>query len=121
MKITIVCSILLLLTGCAQSGDWTRRDTIGQLLVTATLAADAVTTSRIQDHPGYYEAGPVARQALGLHPSSSSTYQYFIANAVLNYAFARYVLPPKWRPYWQGWEVAVHGYAVYNNCTMDLC
>lgn len=112
---------LLLMTGCATGGDWSRRDTVGQIIVTVALAADAVTTSRIQDHPGYYEAGPVARRALGLHPSTSSTYQYFAANAVLNYAFARYVLPPSWRPYWQAWEVGVHGAAVRNNCRLDLC
>ena len=121
IRTLIVCSVLLLTSGCANTDEWTRRDTVGQLLVTAALAADAYSTANIQHVPGYYEAGPVARKALGLHPSSSSTYQYFLANAVLNYAFARYVLPAKWRPYWQGWEVAVHGYAVHNNCSMDLC
>jgi hypothetical protein len=111
---------VLILSGCAHSDAWTTRDTIGQVLVTAVLAADAVTTNRIQDHPGYYEAGPVAQQVLGLHPRTHSTYQYFAINMVANYLVAR-ALPAKWRPYWQGWEITVHGYAVYNNCSMDLC
>jgi len=114
----ILC--VLTLTGCAHSDPWSRRDTIGQVLVTAVLAADAVSTANIQYHPGYYEAGPVARKMLGLHPSSSSTYQYFLTNMVANYLVTR-ALPAKWRPYWQGWEIAVHGYAVHNNCSLDLC
>ena len=120
MKSLSILISLFLLGGCATPGDWTRQDTIGQIVVTAALAADAYTTSKIQYAPGVYEAGPVAQKVLGLQPSTSSTYQYFLANAILNYAFARYVLPPKLRPYWQGWEVGVHGYAAWNNCRMDL-
>ena len=54
IRTLIVCSVLLLTSGCANTDEWTRRDTVGQLLVTAALAADAYSTANIQHVPGYY-------------------------------------------------------------------
>lgn len=108
-----------LLSGCAHQDEWSSRDTALQLTVTGLMLADAVTTSRIQDHYAQ-EKGPVARQILGPQPSTSDTYQYFATIAVTSYLISR-ALPAKWRPYWQVWEIGVHGYAVKNNCDEGLC
>ena len=106
--------------GCAHQDDWTRRDTVMQVGVTAVLVADAVTTSRIQYAPDVFEDGPVAGKVLGLQPDTSDTYLYFGSLIVANYLISR-ALPAKWRPYWQGWEMSVHGYSVINNCQLELC
>lgn len=125
MKLTSIKLIATLilsssLLGCAHSDPWTTRDTWMQVGVTTMLVADAITTSRIQDAPGVYEAGPLASKVLGSQPSTSDTYLYFGTIIITNYFITR-ALPAKWRPYWQGWEIAVHGYAVHNNCSKGLC
>jgi hypothetical protein len=107
--------ILLLLQGCAHSDPWTKKDTYRQIAVSVVLATDAYTTSQIQYYNGIWEDGPLARKVLGTQPNTHSTYQYFLINGITNYFIAR-ALPAKWRPYWQGWEVAVHSYATINNC-----
>ncbi len=119
MKVCLILCIFLL-GGCAHQDDWTRRDTVMQWGVTVVLVADAVTTSRIQYDPNVFEAGPLASKALGLQPDTSDTYQYFASLIVVNYFISR-ALPAKWRPYWQSWEMTVHGYAVINNCNNGLC
>lgn len=118
MKWIILSSFLV--GGCAHQDDWTRRDTVMQVGVTVVLVADAVTTSRIQYYPDVFEAGPVARKVLGLQPDTSDTYLYFGSLIVSNYLISR-ALPARWRPYWQGWNMAEHGYSVINNCRLGLC
>ncbi len=120
MKFSLIIALLFFISGCAHNDEWTRRDTAMQLGVTTALIADAITTARIQDHPGVYENGPWAKHVLGLQPDTSDTYQYFASVIVIDYLIAR-ALPAKWRPYWQGWEMAVHSYAVKNNCENGLC
>jgi hypothetical protein len=118
--IKFISIIILLLSGCAHSDNWTRADTMMQLGVTAVLIGDAVTTARIQDHPNTFENGPWAKHALGLHPDPSDVYLYFASVIVIDYLITR-ALPAEWRPYWQGWEIAAHGYAIINNCNVGLC
>lgn len=117
---TLIILTILLISGCAHNDPWTTRDTVMQVGVTVALAADAVTTSRIQYCETCYERGPVAKRFLGSQPSTSDTYLYFGTLAITNYFISR-ALPAKWRPYWQTWEMAVHGYAVINNCNIGLC
>ena len=119
MRLILILSSFLV-GGCAHQDDWTRRDTVMQAGVTVVLVADAVTTSRIQYHPYSFEDGPIARKVLGLQPDTSDTYLYFGTLIIGNYLISR-ALPAKWRPYWQGWEMAVHGYAVINNCRVVSC
>ena len=122
MRIATLTFALLVFTsmlGCAHSDPWTKRDTIMQVGVTAVYVADAVTTSRIQYHEGVHEAG-LARYALGSQPSTSDTYQYFGTLMISNWVISR-ALPAKWRPYWQGVNIAAHGSAAINNCQLGLC
>jgi hypothetical protein len=91
-----------------------------QLSATAVMIADAVTTSRIQYQDNTWEAGPIAKNVLGSQPSTSDTYQYFATVMISSYFIAR-ALPEKWRPYYQGWEIGIHGIAVNRNCNNGLC
>ena len=111
---------VLILTGCAHTDEWTKRDTLLQLGATAMMVADAVTTNRIQNDQNTYENGPVAKHFLGPQPSTSDTYQYFGTVIISSYFISR-ALPAKWRPYYQVWEIGAHGYGFLNNCNNDLC
>lgn len=112
--------LILLISGCAHQDNWTRQDTTLQLVATAMYVGDAITTEKIQYYPGVYEAGPMARAFIGPQPSTSDTYLYFGSVIVTSYLISR-ALPAKWRPYWQGWEIATHGYAIQQNCANGLC
>ena len=124
MKKYIAILILILMTaalfGCASSDRWTTRDTWMQVGVTAVLTTHAYTTSKIQYAPNVHEAGPIAKQFLGSQPTTRDTYVYFGTLIISNYFITR-MLPGKWRPYWQGWEMAGHTYAVVNDCNLGLC
>jgi len=109
-----------MLSSCAHPDPWTKRDTALQLIATATIIGDAITTERIQDVPNVYEAGPIAKEFLGPQPSTKDTIIYFSCAIVFSWLAAR-LLPAKWRPYWQGWEIAAHSYAIKNNCDNGLC
>ncbi|KKM26904.1 hypothetical protein LCGC14_1580060 [marine sediment metagenome] len=115
----LILLLVLVLGGCAHSDQWSKRDTYMQLGVTAALAADAYTTSKIQYDLLIYERGFLASRALGRQPSTRDTYVYFGTLIIGNYLISR-ALPAKWRPYWQGWEMSVHGYVAYKNCKMGL-
>lgn len=112
--------LVVLLSGCANTDPWRTRDTVGQVLVTTALIADAVTTTKIQYHDGIYEDGSVARRVLGSQPKTSDTYQYFGTLIISNYLISK-ALPEKWRPYWQYSNFIYHGVTVHNNCDLGLC
>ncbi len=112
--------LLLLLTGCAHQDEWTRQDTWRQIAVTIAIAGDGVSSVRIRETENIYEAGAIARKVMGSQPTKSDLAQYHFTLAVTSFAIA-WVLPPSWRPYWQGFEVGIHGYAWYNNCQLGLC
>ncbi len=112
--------MVLIVCGCAHQDEWTKRDTYMQVGVTATMIADAITTSRIQYYDNVWESGPIAKHVLGLQPNTSDTYQYFASTIIASYLISR-ALPAKWRPYWQTWEMAIHVHAIDKNCGNGLC
>lgn len=120
MRNILLVMIFWFLSGCAHGDPWTRQDTILQIGVTAAIACDAYTTTQIQYHEGVYENGPIAKHVLGPQPSTSDTYQFMATVALSNYLVSR-ALPAKWRPYWQGVNLAQHSYYCGNNVgRMDL-
>ena len=114
LAIAVVCA------GCAHQDDWTRRDSAMYAGTLTVLAADAITTSRIQDCLTCEEGGMIARPILGANPSDRDVALYFGTLAVSNYLIGR-ALPERWRPYWFGSQIAIHGAAVVNNCNKELC
>ena len=112
--------VLAFTSGCAHNDEWTRRDTVLQVGVTAFILADAITTAKIQDRPDLVEGNPVGHILLGPNPSSRDTYMYLGTWAISNYLISR-ALPERWRKYWQSLAILGHGSAVVNNCDADLC
>ena len=102
------------LVGCAHQDEWTNRDTKLQIAVTLAIAADGYTTSKIQYTDGMEETGP-AKQFLGLQPSTSDTWMYMGTLMISSYFVSR-ALPSKWRPYWQGAQIAGFGSVAITNC-----
>jgi len=121
MKQLLIILSLISLSGCAtyQHDPWTKQDTVLQSLVTATYAIDAIQTSQIQYHPELEEGGPIARQVLGRQPSTSDTWQYFATVAFTSYVIS-YYMPAKWRPFWQGGQIAVQTKTIFSNCAHGL-
>jgi hypothetical protein len=109
------------LTGCAtyQHDPWTKQDTVLQSLVTAAYFTDAIQTAEIQYHPELEEGGLVTTGALGRNPNTSDTWQYFATVAFTSYVIS-YYLPARWRPHWQGGQLAVEGKAIFSNCAHGL-
>ena len=118
MRTLLILLVLLLIQGCAHQDEWTTRDTVLQIAVSAVIAADAYTTSKIQYDPGVQELG-LARHALGPQPSTTDTYMYFGTMMISSYFISR-ALPTKWRPYWQVFELGMLSGAVVKNCELDL-
>lgn len=119
MKFISIIIALGILSGCAHSDPWTKQDTVLQSIYTATLIIDGVQTADIQHRPDLVEGGLVARQVLGANPSSSDTWMYFGTLAISNFVITR-ALPSKWRPYWQGANIAMHTAAIAKNCKNGL-
>ena len=105
--------------GCAHQDEWTSQDTKFQIAVTIAMAADGYTSSKIQYTERMEEVGLVAKQFLGPQPSTSDVWMYTGTLMISSYFISR-ALPSKWRPYWQGFEIGMHGTAAIANCQQDL-
>lgn len=123
IRVLCVMACCWMLSGCATgqighafaTGDraWTRGDTVGELLVGATLAIDAYQTNKIRDLPGHREIG-FAGQFCGPQPSASCTRNYF-ATVMISHAVIAWALPQSWRKYWAGIAVTVQAPTIISN------
>jgi len=121
MKAGSLIVAMFFISGCAHEDPWTTRDTVGQVVLSAALVADAYSTSNIQNVSGVWENGPIASHVLGQQPSTSDTWQYFTTLAISHYFISR-ALPAKWRPYWQYGNATFHAVWVRKNCLdLKLC
>lgn len=116
--------IMILIVACGLQGcevsswgqdPWTDRDSALQTWVTVAYAIDAAQTADIQYDPRLEEGGLIAHNVLGRQPSTSDTWQYFATVAFSSYVLA-YYMPAKWRPWFQGGQLAGESYSIYNNC-----
>jgi hypothetical protein len=115
--------IALSMQACAMlqpPDDWSRRDTALEIAYQSINAADAVTTARIQNHPGLVEVNPIPRALLGPNPGTSETAVYFATVGLSHWLISR-ALPKKWRTWFQAGTVAYSGDAVRTNCKNGLC
>lgn len=99
------------LAGCASQDEWTRRDTVFQGILVATVIADGIQTARIQDHPNIIESGTVASAFLGSNPSTTDVVLYMGTLSFSQWIIAR-ALPRRWRTIWQVGNIWHHGLAV---------
>lgn len=119
---TVAALALLLLAGCSVQpvDDWSAADSKRMKAVYAAIAADAITTQRIQYAPGYVEGGVIARRVLGAEPQTAETLAYMAALAFGYRALAKR-LPLKWRRVVQYVGIADHAGHARENCDNQLC
>jgi hypothetical protein len=99
------------LVGCA-SAPLERHDKALEIAYQTIHAIDETQTARITEH-GLREVGP-ARIVLGEHPDPEKTLLLFVATGVMHYLIVKH-LPPKMRPWFQGFTIAESGYYVIDN------
>jgi hypothetical protein len=103
--------LAVLAAGRVEAADWSRDDTARQVGVTLLLCADWMQTLDIAEHPDrFHEYNPI----LGEHPSRGRVNMYFAA-AVVGVGVIAWVLPPKWRRWFQWGVIAVETACVVNN------
>jgi hypothetical protein len=87
--------------GLKLPSDWSRGDTYRQVSFTGLVVIDwAQTRWSVIDRPEqYHEGNPI----LGKHPSAGRLAAYEVA-VIVGHAAISYMLPAKYRAYWQyGW------------------
>ena len=111
--------LIVFLSGCAHD-PWRPRDTALEIAFQTTLVADAITTSRIKDHPNLIEGSYLTQRVIGENPSDRATLHYFLTMGISHYLISR-ALSHKWRPWYQGGTLIYEIDAVRNNCDNGLC
>lgn len=114
MKILIVI-IVLLISSPVFGSDWSKKDTAYQLTYTALHIIDWGQTRNIVNNGRYYDNNPV----LGKHPSMGEVNTYFILT-LLGYTTISYILPSKYRRYWQVGTIVIQSGVVGHNFNIGL-
>jgi len=113
-RILFLC---LLLAGQARADEWSRADTVRQVIASAVIIADWRQTLYIADHPeSYYEK---TNFFLDKHPDREAVNTYFALFLLSNYAVAA-ALPPSWRPYFQYLTIGYEAYYVRHNLSIGI-
>ncbi len=115
-----IAILVLLLSGCAHTDEWTKRDAVMQTGVTVLAAYDGYLTAQLHTYPGITEGGNIARRIIGRNPDASDAYMYMGTLIVSSYFISR-ALPAKWRPYWQVAHMGSHGHGINAHCNDGLC
>jgi len=103
-----------------RADDWSKADTTRQMVYTALMTVDMLTTMDISNHDDIQEAGVATRQILGDNPETLPTIGYFAAVATLNYYVAKNLPAGKWRTGWQTGSSVLAGSYVINNWRLGL-
>ena len=120
LLIAAVTVLLLTMVVDAEADDWSKDDTTRQMIYTALLTVDALTTIDIGNNEEIQEAAVATRQILGDNPEPLETAVYFTALGVANYYVAKSLPAGKWRTSWQAGSAIISGTYVINNWTLGL-
>jgi len=106
-----ILALLAVLTACAAPQPLSRRDVALEVSWLAIHLVDYGQTRTVARNPDrYYECNP----CYGEHPSADRIDVLFPLGAALH-PVVTWLLPPRWRPYWQGASIASSGGCVVNN------
>lgn len=95
---------------------WVKEDTFREITWQIIHVVDWGQTLEIARHPqNYYEKNPF----FGKHPSVGRVNSYMAAGAVAH-AVISYVLPPKYRKWWQYSTIVLSGGCVINNFSLGI-
>ena len=106
MVLFIVCSLI----GCGHIDPWTKGDTQRQIAITGLMAVDCYQTTQIRYHDDMVEMNPFMSD----NPSDKEAITYFAVAYTLGTVTA-YILPAKWRKYFQTGWILVEGIVVGRN------
>lgn len=122
MKKLIIFFILLSSPAFAQDSNkwggqkWDKKDVALEATWQVIHLLDWGTTLDITRKPErYYEINPI----LGRHPSRDTVNLYMFGGALLHLGVT-HILPPKYRPYFQGITIGMSGICVLNNLSIGL-
>lgn len=114
--VTILCLSFLIGCSAVQVDPWAKADMVREVVYLGVKAIDYGQTMTIANNPDkYYEYNPI----LGDHPSPEWVTSYFISTAVAHFAIA-YVLPSKYRKWWQYTFMAGSAGLVIHNKNMGI-
>jgi hypothetical protein len=116
-------TLAALVVGCSSfepRDDWSSKDSARMMGLYAAIAADTVTTQRIQYRSDLIEGGRLASVVIGERPNTAETILYMAVMAYGYRALAKR-LPPKWRRVIQWHGIADHSIATKENCDNGLC
>lgn len=101
--------LVMICTSCANYSTWTKTDKVLGGMSLAAGMADAYTTERCLDHPGFEEGNPL----MGKHPSDGRIYaQITASHLIILWIADRY---PKIRKLLLGGTTVVGAGAAYHN------
>ena len=100
-------------TACAAG--WSTHDTEREAVFDGLLVVDTMQTHNIAHAPTYQEENPI----LGPHPSNGSVNRYMAACA-LGHLAVSYLLPERYRPYWQYVTIGIEGGIVAHNLSIGV-
>lgn len=120
MRKRLIFSLILLLTlpnlAFAWKDDWTKADTTREVAWQVLNAVDWAQTLEIARQPEkYHERNPI----LGKHPSVGEVNTYMGISAVAHVGIS-YLLPKKYRMYWQYITIGVSGTCMVSNFNIGL-
>ena len=107
----MVTALMLLLVSPAHADDWTRRDTAWEAAYLTLHIIDWGQTLYAARRPDQYIE---RNRILGDHPSTGDVNRYFLATGIAHVGIA-YVLPPRYRRYWQWLWIAIEADTVNRN------
>ncbi|OEU63371.1 MAG: hypothetical protein BA867_08695 [Desulfobacterales bacterium S5133MH16] len=94
---------------------WTKRDTAYQATFMALQVMDWLQTKEIARNPRHIELNPI----LGKYPSQTKVDLYFLSTTLLHTGVA-YVLPQKYRRYWQYFFIGTQVGCVVRNYRLGV-
>lgn len=116
--IGIIITIIILSSAAitANAGDWTTGDTARETTWQVLNVVDWRQTRYIAGNPAdYNECNPL----LGAHPSTGDVDVYFAAIAV-THGVISYLLPPRYRAWWQNGTIGIAAACVGNNINIGI-
>jgi len=114
MKTILILLIFLLPINCY--ADWDKNNTFREIAWQGIHLIDWGQTLDIARQPDrYYEMNPI----LGKHPSVGQVNTYMAISAITHIGIS-YMLPKKYRAYWQWISIGVSGSCIINNFNAGL-
>ena len=105
------------LVKACRTDDWSREDTIRQVVDLGLTAIDWQQTQEIAKHPeSFHELNPI----IGSHPTVHGVNNYFLASAIIKTGIS-YALPSgKWREAWQYITIGSSATLIANNYNIGI-